>query len=95
MRIITSTQHQTLCYAAEELKKYVVAMSGGAICPDIIYGSAMIPDPDTVLLATLDVLGLEGGEQYDPFVDDIIDVKINGLSGYIAGSNPRSVLMGV
>ena len=95
MRIITSTQQQTLCYAAEELKKYVVAMSSGAICPDIIYGGAMTPSPDTVLLATLDVLGLERGEQYDPFVDDIIDVKIDGLGGYIAGSNPRSVLMGV
>ncbi len=95
MRIITSTQQETLCYAAEELKKYVVAMSGGTICPDIVYGGALDAAEDTVLLATLCELGLVKGEQYDPFVDDIIDVNVKGLSGYIAGSNPRSVLMGV
>ncbi len=95
MQIITSTQNETLCYAADELKKYVVAMSGGAICPTITYGGALDAGADTVLLALLDELDLVCGEQYDPFIDDIIDVKITGSSGYIAGSNPRSVLMGV
>lgn len=95
MKILYQCQHETVVYAAEELKKYVVAMSGGAICPEILHVNALTAAPDTVLLGTLAEFDLERGEEYDPMLDDIIDVDIKGLGGYIAGSNYRSILMGV
>ncbi len=95
MKILYAMQAETIVYAAEELKKYVIAMSGGRICPDIYYSEVLAPAPDTVLLGTLAEFDLEKGETYDPMLDDIIDVDIKGLGGYIAGSNYRSILMGV
>lgn len=95
VRILYTHQHETVVYAAEELKKYVIAMSGGAICPDILHVDALTAAPDTLLLGTLVDFDLEQGEVYDPMLDDIIDVRIEGLRGYIAGSNYRSILMGV
>ncbi len=95
MRILYTHQQETVVYAAEELKKYVIAMSGGKISPDIVHVSALDAAPDAVLLGTLADFGIENGEVYDPMLDDIIDVDIKGTSGYIAGSNYRSILMGV
>ena len=47
----------------------------------------------TPLRSALHRLSEEGLD--DAMVDDIIDVKIENLKGYIAGSNERSILMGV
>ena len=95
MRILYTHNAETVVYAAEELKKYIVAMSGGEIAPDILHVTSLEAAPDAVLLGTLAELGKEDGEAYDPMLDDIIDVEIKGTSGYIAGSNYRSILMGV
>lgn len=95
MRILYTHNEETVVYAAEELKKYIVAMSGGEICPDICCVADASFAPDAILLATLADLDLEKGEVYDPVLDDIIDVDVKGLVGYIAGSNDRSILMGV
>ncbi len=97
MKILVCNSGECTSYAAEELKKYVVAMSGGAICPEIAYGAeAKIPtEGEEIVLALLSDLGLDMSDLTDSMLDDIIDVKVDALCGYIAGSNERSVLMGV
>jgi len=40
-------------------------------------------------------LGLDADDVDDPMIDDVIDLRVTSLTGYIAGSNERSVLMGV
>ena len=58
MRILYTRDAETVAYAAEELKKYIVAMSGGEICPDICRAANASPAPDAILLATLADLDL-------------------------------------
>ncbi len=41
------------------------------------------------------VLAVDTMEADDPFIDDVIDIDITNGSGYIKGSNERSVLQGV
>lgn len=94
MNILISSTHETLLYAAEELKKYIVAMSRGAILPNITVGINDETDR-TITLGTLDELSLDTSDINDAFLEDIIDIKVDSLSGYIAGSNHRSILMAV
>lgn len=63
MRILYTRDAETVAYAAEELKKYIVAMSGGEICPDICCIADASFAPDAILLATLSDLDLEKGER--------------------------------
>lgn len=79
MRIQVSENTQTLTYAAQELQKYLSMMDSS-----LTFGSG-------------DVLTLQVREypDIDPMIDDIIDIRVTGLSGTISGSNERSVLMGV
>jgi len=96
MKIVILNSGETLAYAAEELKKYTVAMSEGRINPEIDFnGKNSGKCEDTVYLGLLSELGLDTSDLSDPVLEDIVDVDVNNLSGYIAGSNPRSVLMGV
>ncbi|MBE6966326.1 MAG: DUF4838 domain-containing protein [Ruminococcaceae bacterium] len=97
MRIIFLQRNETVEYAAAELKKYLLRMSRGKInaeifCEDI--SGEGIPE-ETIVLATLPELSLDTSDLFDAFVEDIIDIDVKNLSGYIAGSNPRSILMGV
>ena len=96
MRILVIPQGECVDYAAEELKKYIVAMSDGNIVPQIVHNAKadMVVDQD-LLLGLLSDIGLDESDLDDPMIDDIIDVKVENLSGYIAGSNFRSILMGV
>ena len=96
MKILVVAKGECPEYAAEELKKYIVGMSRGKILPEIVHNAeARCAENDEILLGLLSELGLSEEGLDDPMVDDIIDVKIKNLSGYIAGSNPRSILMGV
>ena len=96
MKIIISGGGECISYAAEELKKYIIGLSDGAVCPEISCEKRMLPaGEDEIILGGLCELGLDESDLSDPVLDDIIDVKIDNLSGYIAGSNPRSILMGV
>lgn len=96
MRISFISGNECTSYAAEELKKYIVAMSDGAILPEIVcIEEPKLPSEREIVLGLLSELGLDQSGLDDPMVDDIIDVKIQNLTGYIAGSNPRSILMGV
>ena len=94
MKILLLRSCQTARYAAEELAKYVTAMSRGAIVPEICH----TPEEQrtgAVVLGLLEDLGRDASDLKDPFIEDIIDVDIANCEGFIAGSNPRSILMGV
>ena len=47
------------------------------------------------LYPRLDELSLDTSDLSDPFLEDIIDIDVTALEGYIAGSNERSILMGI
>ena len=87
MKIHILHDSKTIRYAAEELKKYLGKMSG--ISAEISTNSGDIK------LGFLSELGLSLDGVLDSMIDDVIDARIEGLSGYIAGSNERSILMGV
>ena len=96
MKILVYKTTETREYAAFELKKYIQEMSRGSINPEIEFSSALPSSFENVIvLAGLSELSLDTSDLYDKVIEDIIDVDIKNLSGYIAGSNDRSILMGV
>jgi len=96
MKIITAQKGETAEYFVSELKKYIVQMSRGSIVPTIEFSDVLPQESkDAILLGTLEELSLNTSDLYDPFIEDIIDIHIENGKGYIAGSNLRSILMGV
>lgn len=97
MKIITAQRNETAEYAASELKKYVVAMSDGKIIPQICYVDKLpeAAPADGILLGLLEELSLDTSDLQDAYIEDIIDVDVVNGAGYIAGSNMRSILMGI
>lgn len=97
MKIITMQRGETAEYAVSELKKYVRKMSRGKIIPEVYFVDILpvILEKDSIILGTLEELSLDVSDLKDPFLEDIIDIDIKNGSGYIAGSNPRSILMGI
>ena len=94
MYIYVTKDTETLGYAAEELKKYIRIMSEGKIIADVIRSEEK-KCGEGITLGLLSELSLDTSDLKDPVLEDIIDLRVDGLSGYIAGSNERSVLMGV
>ena len=91
MKIYIARESETLRYAAEELAKYLNRMDA-----DIEAGIEVGTEcADGVVMGLLADFGLPADDVDDAMIDDVIDAKIDGLCGYIAGSNERSVLMGV
>ena len=90
MKIIALRKTETVLYAAEELKKYL-CMVDPTVEVQIADGSA----DEGIVLGLLSDLGLDDSDVNDAMIDDVVDVKINSLVGYIAGSNERSILFGV
>ncbi len=97
INILYACSHVTMDYAAKELKKYLDKVTG-------TLGFAKIKKMDAlpakagegeILLGFLSDFGLSTDEVEDPMLDDVIDVKIEKGTGYIAGSNERSILFGV
>lgn len=84
MDIIKINKTETAEFAAEEIMKYLRMMT-----PDIDGFDGEIR------LGLLEEFSFDTSDVSDPFVDDVIDIDIVGGSGYIAGSNPRSILQGV
>ncbi|MBQ4528742.1 MAG: DUF4838 domain-containing protein [Clostridia bacterium] len=96
MKIITTQKGDSAEYFMSELKKYIVQMSRGAIVPKLCFAEALQKDAsNSIILALLDELSLETSDLADPFIEDIIDINIENGKGYIAGSNHRSILMGI
>ena len=97
MKIITAQRGQTVAYAAEELKKYILTMSRGKIVPEITYVDFITKGDyeEGIVLGLLDELSLDVSDLDDAYIEDIIDIDVKSCKGYIAGSNARSILMGV
>jgi len=97
MKILTVHNSETGRYCANELVKYIRLMTDCTVMPEIVYADELpdMPCDDTIVLALLGELGLDSSDLCDPFIEDIIDVDIKNGAGYIAGSNERSILMGV
>lgn len=87
MKISLKHDTETIRYAAEELSKYLEMMDGIKCEISLNVGD--------IELGLLSDFGLSTDDVEDAMIDDVIDVKIDRLSGYIAGSNERSILMGV
>ena len=90
MKIITLRNTETIMYAAEELKKYL-----SMVDPSVTAEITSENDGEGIILGLLSDLNLDTSDVSDAMIDDVIDVNIDSLRGYIAGSNERSVLMGV
>jgi len=97
MRILTCRTTEPAKYSVNELIKYIRMMTNCEIMPEYEYAEEYpaLPSEDTIVLGLLDELGLDSSDLSDPFIEDIIDIKIENGVGYIAGSNDRSILMGV
>lgn len=87
MKIFILRDSETVRYAAEELKKYLKMIDGTEA--EISF------DSGDIRLGLLDDFGLSTDGVDDAVIDDVIDINIDSLKGYIAGSNERSILMGV
>ena len=90
MKIYLPRKSETLCYAAEELARCLKQMDA-TLSPTV----TDTPAKDAITLGLLSELGLPTDDVGDPVIDDVIDINVKSLCGYIAGSNERSVLMGV
>jgi len=91
MKISITKDTKTLRYAAQELAKYLEMMDE-SICPQIVFDTH---SDSGITLGLLEDLSLDTSDVEDAFVDDVTDVNVKKLCGYIAGSNERSVLFGV
>ena len=95
MKIKYTLADETVIYAASELAKYIQRITGDAIQPEIEKTNILTREEGVVVLALLPELNLPDDDVDDRLIDDVLDIHIHGLSGYIAGSNPRSILIGV
>ena len=97
MKILFRRDTETMRYAVDELIKYVRLITNCEIMPEAETTPVLSKNApeNTVVLGLLGELELDTSDLDDDFVDDIIDIDIKNGSGYIAGSNERSVLMGV
>ncbi len=69
----------TLAYARAELERV----------------GAQLLDETPGALADISLRVMDQPDVADPLMDDLIEIDVSGRSGVIAGSNPRSVLLGV
>ncbi|MEG2373126.1 MAG: DUF4838 domain-containing protein [Niameybacter sp.] len=84
---------ETLCYAARELASYLTLITGED-CFEIQVRKAYEENLEGIWLGIDEELGLQL-EAPDRVFDDAIAIKIQQGKGFIAGSNPRSILIGV
>ena len=82
MKLRIFKQSETVCYAAEELIKYVGTMTHGELVPavELIEDPASFLREDAIVLGLLEELGRDASDLEDPFLDDIIDIDIQMTS---------------
>ena len=95
MKIILTQKSAPAQFAAEELSKYVFLMMGGILSEIEYKTEAKSDEKDTIRLGLLGDFKLDDSDVDDVVIDDVIDINVKNGSGYIAGSNPRSMLMAV
>jgi hypothetical protein len=88
-RICLLNTAPTVAFAATELGKYLRLISREPALCEIRAASA--PCEDSITLGLFGDLSIDGGDAGD----DAVHVEIKDGAGVIAGSNPRSVLLGV
>lgn len=76
-------------YATKELAKYIKTICDETA--EVLYTRG----EKGIVLGLFSTLGLSFDGIEDPETEDAYEVKIDGFSGYIAGSNLRSILYGV
>ena len=91
MYLILCSAHETVQFAAEELKEYLSKAGLFDVC--ILPEAAADPQTPSLYLGTAKDLP-SGSLSEDP-LDDAFHIQIDAGAGYICGSNPRSVLLGV
>lgn len=95
LKIIKLQDSETVNFAAEELKKYLEIMDN-KLSVLIESSKTFLPlDEDHIYLGTIDQFGLDEPKVDNSEFDDGIYVDFNSNKGIIAGTNPRSVLLGV
>jgi len=97
IRILYAGDNRTTAYAAAELARYLEQVSQtpdyAQCCP--VDALPAQPEEHCILLGLLEELSCEPFDISDPELEDAEDVCIQNGTGYIAGSNPRSILFGV
>ena len=87
-------ESETVRYAAEELGKYL-RMMDERIKPEVRLADGYRAGDPGITLGRTDAFCLPAPGSDAPAFDDHLRVEVAGLQGIIAGSNPRSVLLGV
>lgn len=97
MKIQILRHTETLDYAVQELFKYLRTMTCGRLpmTLEVVEDFSRSWQEPTIALGLLEELALDASDVEDPVLDDVIDVDVKNGAGYIAGSNERSILMGV
>lgn len=89
MIAVTCCRHPTLTYAGRELCKYLNRMAG--IPSAGLFTGEMAQELPQIRLAVTP----EEFQLPDPAVDDAVSIQLKSGEGFIHGSNPRAVLIGV
>jgi hypothetical protein len=92
VKIVVLNSCQTVEYAAAELSKYLGIMANDEEIGSIVNDKN---EKDGISLGLFKDFGISDDFLKDPELDDAIDIKVENSKGYIAGSNARSVLIGV
>lgn len=97
MKIQILRHTETVDYAVQELFKYLRTMTGGRlpVTLEVVEGFSFSEQEPTIALGLLEELACDASDVEDPVLDDVIDVDVKNGVGYIAGSNERSILMGI
>lgn len=80
-------------YFLSELEKYVTKITNGEMTVTSGYSKTFVNN--ALMLGLLNDFNLDTSDLKEPFIEDIIDINVKNGTGYIAGSNERSVLMGI
>ena len=89
MIAVIADNHPTLVYAGRELCKYLDKMLG---CPTGILVTAERPEDVPAIELRVDPALAPVA---DPVIDDAVLIDVAKGEGFIAGTNPRAVLLGV
>ena len=92
MDIYKFSQNHVVDFAAEELKKYIMMMEPRKNAPEIFVGA---DKGEGLKIGLMRDFGLESYAKGNTYLDDSIYIDADEHGGIIAGSNERSVLLGV
>ena len=93
VRLVRVSDNQTIGFAAKELARYL-KKADPELYVDELLQDGLPESPHCLYLAVNPGLKAEM-ELADPALDDAIEICVKNDEGYIKGSNPRSVLIGV